>query len=873
LELVSEVANLVNTFEVAKGADFEIRLDEGLSRNKPVLSERVVGGNNGCTVKIKQNYYGNVVSRYFQYRPYESLWGGVADFFNSDNNSDDGIDRGGAVIGRIDENLSNYRNYLVYRLSRIPYQKVETCSYDGNKEKIIESGFYYLVDQAGVVRIKTMAPELPEYDLNLLSSVSRVEDKYKLQVSTNRFDSGDKLIVKIDNGSAIDLTKVSTPNDYWLFEKELNLRSQNTKLYVSQESNTGKLLADETFYVRLLASDDPGGGSLQDLGNSGSGNEGGSASNDSGSPTNSTTLDLVVTSAITANTITYNLTGTSKNANKIYYRDQLHQTSTKLPIDVFNISGRGQTFTKGIKLPYLGENILYITVENSSGQAKSVTHRVTVNSGVTTPDRDGDRIIDDRDLCPSVPATNGRHADRNNDGVGDDCANPETPTTPDTPSTPETPPTPQNPDSDGDGVVNERDNCPAVYNLGQTNSDNDALGDACDQDDDNDTVLDALDNCPTVANTDQADSDRDLVGNVCEGLVAETVNPIDLTFVPATPNIFKVDTKAPSNRVVVNLYNATTDSPIYTVDFYLSEGTTATTLLAVGQYNCVLLLGCNGFNGEVQNFTLPLNVPLYYKASIKLADGFTYSDRSENFVFTTLPTTPGQGVGGQEFADVNQFDPNYVAVKYVAELGLMRGSNGLFRPYDQLTRAESFAISNRLSGANRGCQAYNPQFDGNLGFVDLFASINAPETYWYMTEIKCSRALGIVRGYADGTVKPLNAVNEAESVKVLLSAAAAGRALRATLPLVQGLENPWWLPYYEFLNRNGLNFPVNNGGQIITRGQFAQLVYALGNRGLIDANVIRSNLGLPPLSTTGTAGSSTTSGSGFNNSIVLPPAN
>jgi hypothetical protein len=487
------------------------------------------------------------------------------------------------------------------------------------------------------------------------------------------------------------------------------------------------------------------------------------------------------------------------------------------------------------------------------------------------PDSDGDGVVNERDNCPTIPNPDQRNRDgaadggdvcdedNDNDGVLDALGSPS--------------PTPQNPDSDGDGVVNERDNCPAVYNLGQTNSDNDALGDACDQDDDNDTVLDALDNCPTVANTDQADSDRDLVGNVCEGLVAETVNPIDLTFVPATPNIFKVDTKAPSNRVVVNLYNATTDSPIYTVDFYLSEGTTATTLLAVGQYNCVLLLGCNGFNGEVQNFTLPLNVPLYYKASIKLADGFTYSDRSENFVFTTLPTTPGQGVGGQEFTDVNQFDPNYVAVKYVAELGLMRGSNGLFRPYDQLTRAESFAISNRLSGANRGCQAYNPQFDGNLGFVDLFASINAPETYWYMTEIKCSRALGIVRGYADGTVKPLNAVNEAESVKVLLSAAAAGRALRATLPLVQGLENPWWLPYYEFLNRNGLNFPVNNGGQIITRGQFAQLVYALGNRGLIDANVIRSNLGLPPLSTTGTAGSSTTSGSGFNNSIVLPPAN
>ena len=47
-------------------------------------------------------------------------------------------------------------------------------------------------------------------------------------------------------------------------------------------------------------------------------------------------------------------------------------------------------------------------------------------------------------------------------------------------------------DGDGDGVPDALDNCPAVSNPDQTNTDSDPQGDACDTDDDNDDFNDAV---------------------------------------------------------------------------------------------------------------------------------------------------------------------------------------------------------------------------------------------------------------------------------------------------------------------------------------------------------------------------------------------
>jgi hypothetical protein len=62
------------------------------------------------------------------------------------------------------------------------------------------------------------------------------------------------------------------------------------------------------------------------------------------------------------------------------------------------------------------------------------------------------------------------------------------------------------PDTDGDGVPDADDNCPATPNPDQTDTDGDGVGDACD-------------NCMLVANPDQTDTNGDGIGDACEVVV------------------------------------------------------------------------------------------------------------------------------------------------------------------------------------------------------------------------------------------------------------------------------------------------------------------------------------------------------------------
>ncbi len=168
--------------------------------------------------------------------------------------------------------------------------------------------------------------------------------------------------------------------------------------------------------------------------------------------------------------------------------------------------------------------------DNNDGPNGDVDNDGDPNS--SDPNDDGDNVCDPgvfaaiasecselADNCPAI--VNDDQVDSDLDGLGDLC----------------------DPDKDGDSSCNPEicvpvpgqcgvlgDNCPADHNVDQLDTDEDGAGDACDPDDDNDSVCDPGetvegvcvtpggdgDNCPLVPNSGQNDADDDGRGDVCD---------------------------------------------------------------------------------------------------------------------------------------------------------------------------------------------------------------------------------------------------------------------------------------------------------------------------------------------------------------------
>jgi hypothetical protein len=112
------------------------------------------------------------------------------------------------------------------------------------------------------------------------------------------------------------------------------------------------------------------------------------------------------------------------------------------------------------------------------------------NEAFRESDTDKDGIIDKKDNCPTIK--NPDQKDTDNNSKGDICE-----------------------DKDGDSILDGVDNCPLYANRSQLDTDKNGVGDVC-EDKDNDKIPNGSDNCPTLANADQKDTDQDKVGDVCD---------------------------------------------------------------------------------------------------------------------------------------------------------------------------------------------------------------------------------------------------------------------------------------------------------------------------------------------------------------------
>lgn len=179
-------------------------------------------------------------------------------------------------------------------------------------------------------------------------------------------------------------------------------------------------------------------------------------------------------------------------------------------------------------------------------------------------------------------------------------------------------------DGDGDGVPDGTDNCAAVANADQLNTDGDSMGDACDPDDDNDTVADTADNCPRAANAGQADADRDGVGDICD----PTPDGPPSTN-PTAPTAAPVLTKPTLSRTTITRTRAAT------IRFRLNRAATVRLVVARktgGRYKAagvVSMVAAKGINRYTlkRKFGKARLRPGRYKLTVQAFDGARSSKR------------------------------------------------------------------------------------------------------------------------------------------------------------------------------------------------------------------------------------------------------
>ncbi|HEX5057331.1 MAG TPA: S8 family serine peptidase [Gammaproteobacteria bacterium] len=175
---------------------------------------------------------------------------------------------------------------------------------------------------------------------------------------------------------------------------------------------------------------------------------------------------------------------------------------------------------------------------------------------ISQRDTDGDTVTDNLDVCPNTPA--GEIAD--NGGCSPSQLDSDSDTIMD--NVDQCPNTPSDEIADSNGcsysqIDSDRDGAPDIFDFCPDTPDGvavDIFGCPIDQDTDGDGVLDSEDNCPAAVNPGQTDSDADGTGDMCEvyGAIEITAPQDTATILTDTVNVVGTYSGPANSSVVVN---------------------------------------------------------------------------------------------------------------------------------------------------------------------------------------------------------------------------------------------------------------------------------------------------------------------------------
>ncbi len=187
------------------------------------------------------------------------------------------------------------------------------------------------------------------------------------------------------------------------------------------------------------------------------------------------------------------------------------------------------------------------------------------------------------------------------------------------------------------------------------------------------------------------------------------------------------------------------------------------------------------------------------------------------------------------FSDVEDGSIHYGAIEYLYNKGVISGyPDGSFKPDQTINRAEALKMV-MLATDKAG------ETEQQIDFPDV------SEEDWFYEYVTKAVEIGLVEGYDDGTFKPANNINVAESIKIILLAFDEEIGNPPTQNPYPDVETSAWYSTYALYAKNKQYIESTDDGLLhaekdITRGQFAEMIYRL-------LYVNENNLDKFPLST------------------------